>query len=520
MFFWSTKRFVLTFGEDAMVLTHLKGKTVLGAWVVSPEPSEGLAEVEAILKAHPDSAVEILVDDQSLVFREERLPALNILDQRKIVKRHLKMVFPGTLLKASLPAGRYQKDRFYLMMAMAITERQQAWFKALEKAPNRIKRVSFLPIENMMMSADIVPPLSKGSQVRWRISIYHHVTGGFRHIVSKQDRFIVTRLTQIEEDITATEYAETLQRDYSATIAYIKRHGYRPGDTIELLIITSSDYVPLFQDLDVEATHKVVISTQEVASRLKVKGIPGAESPYADILQAAWINGRQRRRVPMNFELALGHTINPLHYFYTYSPLITIALTVIGIGLNLFVYADWQGIAEKSNFERRSVQTLTTQLAAIRQKVTELPYDVADMRAVIALDNEFKSKEFDTIALLQKLGIVLGREALLHSLQMSAPDTQNTTVSARNAAPQTHYIIKVGVTFPAALQAPELALTYGDRILASLRKAMPDYTISMTRPPVDIDTSTALQGSTETFTAITETGESKAFTAEYTLEIK
>src|SRR3954464_1186181 len=93
--------FVLSIGDDNVVLTKLVDRKVDNAWLGSPDPAMAQEELGEALATDPKARLAGLIDTLDPSFKEEEMPRVGVLDRRKVVARHINMAFPGANLRGA-----------------------------------------------------------------------------------------------------------------------------------------------------------------------------------------------------------------------------------------------------------------------------------------------------------------------------------------------------------------------------------------------------------------------------------
>src|ERR1700744_400433 len=93
--------FILSIGDDNVVLTRIVDGKVANAWLASPDPALANEELGEALAEDKKCKISILVNTLDQTIREEEIPKVSVLDRRKVLGRHVNMAFPGANLRGA-----------------------------------------------------------------------------------------------------------------------------------------------------------------------------------------------------------------------------------------------------------------------------------------------------------------------------------------------------------------------------------------------------------------------------------
>lgn len=489
-------RLILSIGDEAAVLTLVKGRDVVDAWVASPDPDDGAADVLAALSAHKRVPVSVLIDAFEQQFREEKVPHVGLLDQAKVVDRHLHMAFPGQNLQAAMSHGRDpQGTRFYLFASVPPTEQVKGWLRVLDDAGRSPAGIHMLPLESMEMMR-LLTPDHQVAGVRWRMLFSFNMTGGLRQIVSKQRRIMVTRLTPPPPPDSTLDPVAIIERDFGQTLSYVKRMGYQTGDYLDLVILAEEPLASALREQTWEASSLTVVSPFEAAGRLGLgkAGQPG--TPYADVLHALWFATRPKPALSLHWSYRRKIDVRRLIIRGAPTTAVFSVLALLGavgsLGFDL-----WEALRDVETQTQLRAATQDT-LAAEQRKLAALPFRAQEMRPTIATLDALQRDGAPPVALLARLNHALGGSAVVEDLTVDTPrlddDSRGRGRGRAGQAEEPRLTLAVVVRLPADTPDDASAVGHAETLEKSLRSAFPGYTVVMTRPPVEINPDQVLRG--------------------------
>ncbi len=427
-------QFVLSVGDDNVVLTRIVNKKVVNAWLASPDPQLAHEELGEAFAGDKKAPVSVLFDTLDQSREEEEIPKVSVLDRRKVLARHINMAFPGTNLRGARLMGDGSKPRTlrYEFASVPLDGRVPGWVDFVESLPNETRGFFAIASENVdivqSLMPDDIPDVEEGNH--WRQIIGVNATGGFRQIIEKNGDLCLTRLTSAPPPETPPEeFADMIFRDFQATVTYIKRLGYVASDTLDLVILTAPDHREAMASIDWNVARSVTMKTPyEAAQQLGLGSIGREDQPFCDVLHAAWFASKRAPALPLTRSVALGDSKDDLRDLaYLIAPYAA-AASVVGclgwIGWTLFQTSNVQSDSARIQSELSSAKTLQAQEEA---KLTTLLYDAANMRNVFDVLDSMNAGEIDLTPVLNGLFGSLDSDAIVLELIFSTQSDARTT---------------------------------------------------------------------------------------------
>ncbi|MGC2856817.1 hypothetical protein ACM64Y_15200 [Novispirillum sp. DQ9] len=492
------KKFVLSIGDEAAVLVLASGSKLVNAWVAAPDPAEGATDVLDALDSAKSVPVYVLIDAFEQLFREEKVPKVSFLDQKKVIDRHLQMAFPGNNLQAAVAHGADpQGNRFYLFCSVPPTEQVKGWLKALETAKRRPRGVHMLPLESLDMLDRLTPPAAQKG-VRWRILFTFNMTGGLRQIVSKQGRIMVTRLTPPPPPDSAIDPVQILERDFQQTLAYVKRMGYQKGDNLDVVVVAEEPVATAIRERDWEAHSVTVVSPHEVGAALGLGTIGQPGQPYADVVHALWFASRKKPKAVLGW--AQAPKVDYVHLVARGAPFAaTVAVLALAAQAASLAWT-WSDTQDMIEAQTRQLRMAEAALAREEARLAELEFRAEDIRPLIDTVDRITADGVAPVPLLARLGHALSGDAIITELALATPKEEGdggTNRRRRQADQQERaFLWRLGmtVTLPSDTTGDADALARADALKAALQRAFPDDVVEILQPPVAVGADQVVRG--------------------------
>ncbi len=494
--------FVLVVGDDGGVLVHLvKGRVREALYCPVPgEDGDGPEHLRPYLRRHGRVPVHVLLDVHELMLRDETLPRTNPLDRAKVVRRRLDLAFPDMRLKAALPVPGGARGEM-LFCAVPEVPPLSDWLAFLATLPNPVAGIALLPLEARGMLAGLCGGGGRRRRgdgdggTRWRILVSREVTGGFRQIVERDGRMLVTRLTPppAEED-DAREIAADIEREFRSTISYIKRMGYQDGAPLDLVVLGPVAVGEALAALDLPA-RLLPLTPAEAGRRLRLPKVGPEETPYADVLHALWF--ARRRRAMLTLHTPATRRRLMLSHAERHVP-----LTGVAAALAAALYVG--DLAYRHLDALDAVTAREAQLAQARRERQEIerafedvPVSFERMQEVISLHDRLRAQAPDLVSLVEALAGGLGAEARLTRLEVQVEDRESSQRGRRRAAAAAGLLphsIRLEVELLGTDGVPERATAATMALRDRLARQFPGYGIAFEGLPVNVLPERTLSG--------------------------
>ncbi|MBX7197994.1 MAG: hypothetical protein K1X51_01300 [Rhodospirillaceae bacterium] len=497
--------YVLSIGDDNVVLTKLVDKKVANAWLGSPDPAMAQEELGEALAEDPKAKLSVLIDTLDQSSKEEEIPKVSILDRRKVLARHINMAYPGQNLRgARMVTETDKKTLVYEFAAVPLDGHIPGWVEFVESLPNDKGGYYAIAPENAdileALAPKDVPPAEEGKN-HWRHLVSINVTGGLRQIITKNGRLSLTRLTQAPPPETPPEdFADMILRDFKATITYIRRLGYQVGEPLDLVVLTSVDNKKVLEDLTWDGARSASVYTPYEAGMLLNLGSLGREDQaFGDVLHAAWFASKRRPLLPLTRSLAMGDTMDDIRELAFLA-----APYVAGVAAAaVLIWAGWTTnqlleINDQNTALQAQLNQKNAALTSARNLAGGMPYEPGRVRSAIEVDKTLDVGQIDIVPPLQALARALQSDAVVTSLSINSGVLgQQVTVPAPGtpAGEKSEYVLVAGMQLPSVVVTADEAVAVTRRLESRLNESFgKDYRVQMTVAPLAAQASQTFSG--------------------------
>lgn len=483
--------YVLSVGDDNVVLTKLVDKKVVNAWLGSADPAMAQEELGEALAESPKAKLSVIVDTLDQSSKEEELPKVSILDRRKVLARHINMAYPGQNLRgARMVDETGKKTLIYEFAAVPLDGHIPGWVDFVESLPNEKGGYYAIAPENadlvQALAPKDVPPPEEGKN-QWRHLIGINVTGGLRQIITKNGRLALTRLTQAPPPETPPEeFADMIVRDFKATITYIRRLGYQVGEPLDLVVLASVENKSVLENLTWDGARSASVYTPYEAGMVLDLGSLGREDQaFGDVLHAAWFASKRRPLLPLTKSLAMGDTMDDIRE-------LSFLVAPYAAGIAAAAVLVWAGLTANQllDFNDQNVQLQTqlnqktAALSAARAKAGGMPYEPGRVRSALEVDKTLDMGQIDIVPPLQALSRALQSDAIVTSLSIDSGAIQQPRAGAP-AAEKSEYVVVASVQLPSVVVTADEAVAVTRRLEGRLNDSFgKDYRVELTVAPL------------------------------------
>ncbi|MCK5295373.1 MAG: hypothetical protein KAJ75_00655 [Alphaproteobacteria bacterium] len=497
-------QFVLSLGDENAVLVYCVDGKAKKAWLSSSDYEKSTDNFKEAFEVNPDAPVYLLLDIHEQLYRDEVIPILNIFDKAKVLDRHLYSIFPGNCLHSYMPIETEKNGFFlssenktnnYLFIGVPISDLVKGWLGIMDKIHNPFSGTYLLPVESTGLVKKLLPKLKKSKEPCWQVLIGYNIAGGIRQIVLKNGYLIMTRLTQINPELSSsTNCADEIQRNFNATVSYIKRKGYSDNDKLDAVFITSDTIRKHIKDSDTETRTVTIMTPEQVGKRLGLGNISSSEPPFCDMIHAVWFAANSRKKLRFRRNMATGKSLKKT--IVQFAPYVLAVLSIVSIMLVSMSFIRIVKIRKSTTNIKQQI-TKTVEMAQENELLlNRLPYSASKIREIMSLNEKLNvDRQINLVEILSNLEEVLKNEVVISNLSIRAESIKNGSVRRRRSLrKKAGTAIVITINLPNYILTPEKALSFSDEIETQLENVFTDYKVEMIRPPVDVFSNQTLQG--------------------------
>ena len=470
------RSFLLLIGDDgALLVPPFPNSDLEPLYVTGHDDIQALPILEAMAE-RPRVPVFILADTLAQEFRRDTLPRLNFFDRQKVLARRLHQHFPPPLsephtqLSAALPL----KKNAALFACLHDGGPIAAWLTRFDFLDNPFGGTLLLPLACAGMTARLMPEAHKG----WAMLLSWQRTGGFRQIVTHDGELVFTRLTPpLPLSASPSYVAATLTLDLQATLGYLARLGMKEGEPLRLAAIMPTMMHRAIGALPPPIQTLVMIEPHRAAQKLGLPFAPDIDEPASDLVYAAWVAKQKHLRgVLLPDEKRQAYQTARLKRWGSCTAALVWLLILSSLG--------WQGhdlfrLAVASRHSEQDFALLQKQFEQERTTLAPVTEPLGRLRQAVARQRLFTASVSEPWPLLRTLGKEIGTAARVTKLNWQSGKTP-----AKAETLQIGLRLTESTSPSAAKEAGRQKIIRSfDRLAQSLRTALPDYDVTVTRYP-------------------------------------
>lgn len=475
------KCFVLIVGDEGAILVFMEGnKVVRRLFAPSANPSHSEAITE-LMKANPNVPVSLLVDVIDQQYVPQNFPPVAKMSVGGLVKRRLERDFQAEDLKGALPLGRDKtgrKEWKFLLVSLAKTPLISEWLDILVELPNEMKGVYLVPIEANNYVQMIERSESTEEPMPWQLLISHNKVSGFRQVVMHHEKLVFTRVSQAIDDTVPAVIAGNIEQEIINTIEYLKRLEFRDVAELEATVVVSNDVI---DSLDL---NRFGFGRSRALSPIVVSELLGMEQAalsadrFGDVVIAAAFGIGKKRT--LRFATVYLDKLSMLYKARQGIILGAALLVLLFTGLMVMTTVDIVGnMSELSTMEGKSRGT-KNEVEKLRRTVDGLNQDVAFKSAVVAARDAYIKDMPEPLELMAKLAPLSSLTSRMVNLEWSTPVLdKNSGQGTPGTPPKDPVTVNLDVDFALAGGTIELSEKGANEFTASLKKALPEYTVEV-----------------------------------------
>lgn len=492
----SPSKTVLMIGDEALYIfsSGFKGMELMET--VPWEAENFVTNVAKIIAKDCGKRPIVIVNDMvEQHYRKEKVPKVNVMDKKNVVKRKLNVAFPNYPVKAALAlkekipkTDSAPASNVYIFAAAPQSAPYQKTMDAARKSLASISGYGLLPVESSAMVKTLSTKLSGRSKKKskWVVFIGQHQNGGLRQIVTKGGELALTRMTPVvDSDSDADRWAAEVYQEFQATLSYMSRFGFTPDDGLDIIITANPKAGEILESIIEIEANIYAMTASEIAKKMGLSISTYVDQRYADILHVAWIAKKSKMVLPMEAK-ELNAISKPRQVATLASVLLIGGAAYLGYeSLNLYeALTRTQG--EITDIRARQAD-LEQQYQEEVAKKEALGFDVRLVQNSIKVFGMLEAGDIDALNVFNGIGKSIGRDLRLDEVSIekieanilsSAANFVNRVVNSGQEQKKHVYDARIKFTFPSTTDI-DRGNQEIDGLKERLQKALPDHSVEV-----------------------------------------
>lgn len=490
--FLAPSRTVLMISDDALHIFAVGGR---GVSVVDTVPwgAENFEQNVATIISRECGGKPVLIlnDMVEQHYRKEKIPRVSPLDKANVVQRKLKVAFPNYPVRAALPLkekiAKTDKSLAGSVYVFAAIPASDAFAKTMGAARRSLAPVAgfcLLPVESSdmlkKMSEKLAARSGEKSKARWTVFIGQHQSGGLRQIVTKNGELALTRMTPVVEyERDPVQWSAEVHQEFNATMSYLSRFGYDPGDGLNVILVADSAGGELVQERVDTPCNFFSLTAAEAALLLGISLGRQESVHYADILHVAWSSRKSKFILPMKAK-----EIDKVSRPRQVAALASVLMILAGGAQCYQFLSGYQTLSEASSDIEDSMQRkaqLDLQYQKEVKRKEDLGFDIQLIQSALAVYDQLEKKRIKSLDLFLNIGIALGRDMRIDRIEVEkAMENKALQYIKGGATDGSSFTANMQMTFPGTSDA-EKGNAEVKAFQARLQKRLPDYVVKVSK---------------------------------------
>lgn len=275
------KAFVLLIGSEATLLVPPFDMTdphqAKLQPILLPETAAGLALLQSLCKAAPETSLIISADFPSIGLQRDVLPPVSHGDRKKLIARRLQQQTSHGFCYAVT-----QQDRHLLLATLPNEPRLKFWLDATAHLPNPSSGLSLIALELAHLGQRMALP----DKPAWQLLTIVNRISGIRQIVMHKGDVVLTRFTAMPTDLS--QLPILMRTAITTTQSYLQRLGLEDPTQLHITVIAAPELATALQNDD-EAHHLRLVTPADAATQLQLPYASPAEDGFGDVLLAGFM---------------------------------------------------------------------------------------------------------------------------------------------------------------------------------------------------------------------------------------
>jgi hypothetical protein len=434
-------------------------------------------------------------------YRKERVPKINSLDKKNVLKRRVSAAFPAYPIrsaiklkeKAVVADGAGNAGDVYLLAAVPLSESVRKTLSAVQKSYASVSGFCLLPVESASMVHAVSRKLKKnsGRSSVWTIFVGQHRGGSLRQIVTKNGELALTRMTPIiDSDMDQDVWSSDVASELKGTMSYLSRFGFDPSEGLDVIVIANNAAADrLVSKIDFECNLNILTAT-EAAGILGLKSARQEDQRYADTLHVGWLGKKSSLVMPLDAP-QLAQIIRPAQMAAAASIILFAACGYLGYETYVN-FTKWSSARQELETAQQQLASVTQEHAAEVAKKNAAGVDFLLMESSVQVFNTLEKRAMKPLPVFDMIGRSLGPDLHLQSLEVkpvAGQDVPENNVESpyvpADKIPQKEYEVVIRLVFPAKL-APEIGVQKVADLEKRLKANLPQHQVSVIKQVADL----------------------------------
>jgi hypothetical protein len=388
--------FILSIGDEGAILTHLKNKKVEGRWFANTPSDENFEMFSKAIAMQSNTSILVVLDTMDQIYSQQTLPPVSKMSLNGLLKRRSKREFEDIELQGNYLLERTAtKEWSFIIFAIEQREDVLAWLDWVAKLHACPLGIRALPLEMTQLANVLYETRPKNADndntdKEWRFLISHNKVSGFRQVIVRNEKMILTRLSQ-PLDGGADVQAGVIEQEISSTLEYLKRIGLKSYQDVHLNVIASDDMVKLIDAKKIGVSSYEFLSPYQVSQKFAWDDITQPEDRFGDVFLGAFSLANKKSIAKLWTK-----PLQKLNQLYKVTPALRVIgafIVIVCIGSSIMSALEWWESSDNIDMTRRQNSQSALQLEEVKKTVNLPPEDLDKALAMLDFYKRIKQDE-------------------------------------------------------------------------------------------------------------------------------
>ncbi len=288
MFFKNFKyknKIIILLGEDGAVLLHIKNNVLVDRCFI--QDVKEFTNLKSYIASDKRTHIYLVLNHIDQDYTLQNIPDVGRLNIYSIVRTKLKHI-PNNNLKAAFLLSQPNKSEEswqYMFVSIELNDSINSWLELIISSGGNFKGMLMLPIE-MVSILNAISSNNKSEETRtnnsWNIVVVCTRTGGFRQLVTKNNKMVFTRLISFTNDTLQNVIAGSIYQEIQNTIQYLGRFDFNKNDLLNLYIVVPQDIKFGLTTIKFSEDNVNILTPYELSKALKLTYTANPNDKFCD----------------------------------------------------------------------------------------------------------------------------------------------------------------------------------------------------------------------------------------------
>ena len=431
-------RFTLIVGDEGAILVKIsEGKVVNRIFASAPDEVSTRTMADNFLQS-PGYPITVLFDfiDQSYV--RQTLPPVSSFSVGKIITRRLNKDFLPDDIKGYVILDREKtgrKDWNYLMVSLPNNGLLQKWINFVVEKENPFGGIGLVPIEVQPMMRAIEKKFLKekgknAKPLEWNILVTHNKVGGFRQVVLRNGKLILTRMAQPVGESSPDVIAGNIEQEIINTLEYLKRLGLQDSNTATITVICSEEIKKFLDTNNIKVGENHLLTPYETGNLLGLKDSAQPNDHFGDIIISSFVAKRKKLLLQLNtpYTQKIIKCYNYLKYLKIFFITAILAFIAVSAFNGYEIYVKEQEISKLEETEKG----LSSDLAKLKTKSSSIETDANYYNDIVTLVKLMNQPDYNLLEFVNTLSLLGEDSALVQKMEWTLSDLSKSQPTSEN----------------------------------------------------------------------------------------